>query len=192
VREKLVARLEDIPGVASVSLNLEDVEGICVRLDEDANEADVLERVRALLVAYGVRSQDHPILQVGHSRLFPSAALGIEVRVTPIKGGARIEVIGKKIRSFRVVPPTPMALAQGLSDAWCQVIGKIPIEITRLSLGANGILTVAATDGVLEREGTANVAGGWANALALSVGKALGVVGPDSDPEDARLAHTGW
>ena len=38
MREKLVERLQDIPGVASVSLNLEDVEsGIRVRLDEDAD-----------------------------------------------------------------------------------------------------------------------------------------------------------
>ncbi|HEY4606200.1 MAG TPA: hypothetical protein VIH55_01015, partial [Acidimicrobiia bacterium] len=91
MRAKLRARLEDIPGVASVSLDLEDIDsGIRVKLDDDADESEVLERVRELLVAYGVRSHDHPTLQVGQSRLGRVGVdFGVAVEVTPIKGGAR-------------------------------------------------------------------------------------------------------
>ncbi|MGH8913572.1 MAG: hypothetical protein ACRDZM_03555 [Acidimicrobiia bacterium] len=178
MREKLISRLEDIPGVASVSLDLDDVEsGIKVRLDGDADEPQVLERVRELLVAYGVRSHEHPTLQVGQSRFgYVGTDIGVGVEVTPIKGGARVEVVGPAIRSFRVVPPTPTAIAQGLSDAWCQVLGKIPLEITRVSVGEDGELRVVATDGEIERLGVSGMTYGRTYALALAVGKAIGVL----------------
>jgi copper chaperone CopZ len=52
MREKLVERLQDIPGVASVSLDIDEIDsGIKVKLDDDANEAEVLEAVRSLLAA---------------------------------------------------------------------------------------------------------------------------------------------
>lgn len=193
MREKLVERLQDIPGVASVSLNLEDVEsGIKVRLDEDADEAEVLEKVRALLVAYGVRSPDHPTLEIGNRLAQARAALGVDVRISPVKGGARVEVIGTAIRSFRLVPSTPMAIAQGLSDAWCQVLGRIPLEITRVALTDREELNVVATDGKQERTGRADVVDGWTMALPLAVGRAIGVVAPDSESGDAKMTHTDW
>lgn len=182
MRAKLRSRLEDIPGVASVSLDLEDVEsGIKVKLDDDADETEVLDRVRELLVAYGVRSQDHPTLQIGQSRFGQVGVdIGVAVEVTPIKGGARVEVIGRAVRSFRVVAPTPTAIAQGLSDAWCQVLGKIPLEITRVALGEDGSLRVTATDGETERVGQGDSEYGRTYALALAVGKAIGVLDADS------------
>ncbi len=190
---KLLERLQDIPGVAAVSFDLDDVEsGINVRLEPDANEVEVLERVKALLVAYGVRSHDDPDLRVGGSRLQPAGPLGVEVRITPIKGGARVEVIGKAIRSFRVVMPDPMSVAQGLADAWCQVIGKPPFEITRAKVRDDGVIEVAAVDGDFERVGRADTSQGWEPALGLAVGKAMGLIELNLDPEDADLAHAGW
>ncbi|MFZ0624893.1 MAG: hypothetical protein WAN34_00185 [Acidimicrobiia bacterium] len=190
---KLLERLQDIPGVAAVSFDLDDVEsGINVRLEPDANEVEVLERVKALLVAYGVRSHDDPDLRVGGSRLQPAGPLGVEVRITPIKGGARVEVIGKAIRSFRVVMPDPMSVAQGLADAWCQVIGKPPFEITRAKVRDDGVIEVAAVDGDFERVGRADTSQGWELALGLAVGKAIGLIELNLDPEDADLAHAGW
>ncbi|MGC2240211.1 MAG: hypothetical protein WA726_05195 [Acidimicrobiia bacterium] len=190
---KLLERLQDIPGVAAVSFDLDDVEsGINVRLEPDANEVEVLERVKALLVAYGVRSHDDPDLRVGGSRLQPAGPLGVEVRITPIKGGARVEVIGKAIRSFRVVMPDPMSVAQGLADAWCQVIGKPPFEITRAKVRDDGVIEVAAVDGDFERVGRADTSQGWELALGLAVGKAMGLIELNLDPEDADLAHAGW
>jgi hypothetical protein len=182
MRAKLRARLEDIPGVASVSLDLEDVDsGIKVKLEEDAIETEVLERVRELLVAYGVRSHDHPTLHIGQSRIGQLGVdIGVAVEITPVKGGVRVEVIGNAIRSFRIVPSTPSAIAQGLSDAWCQVLGKIPVEITRVSLGEADTLVVAASDGESEREGRGDLAFGRTYALAQAVGKAIGVLDAES------------
>jgi hypothetical protein len=192
MREKLVERLQDIPGVASVSLNLEDFEsGIKVRLDDDADETEVLEAVRALLVAYGVRSLENPTLEIGNRLSQARALLGVDVRIAPVKGGARVEVIGTAVRSFRLVPSTPMAIAQGLSDAWCQVLGRIPLEITRVTLSDEGALTVVATDGKQELAGHADIVDGWTMALPLAVGRAIGVVEP-SEPGEPRLTHTDW
>lgn len=190
---KLLERLQDIPGVAAVSFDLDDVEsGINVRLEPEANEVEVLERVKALLVAYGVRSHDEPDLRVGGNRLQPTGPLGVEVRITPIKGGARVEVIGKAIRSFRVVMPEPMSVAQGLADAWCQVIGRPPYEITRATVSDDGVVQVAAVDGDFERIGRADTSQGWELALGLAVGKAIGAIELNLDPKDADLAHAGW
>jgi hypothetical protein len=178
MRAKLRARLEDIPGVASVSLDLEDVDsGIRVKLSDDADEAEVLDRVRELLVAYGVRSHDHPSLQIGQSRIGRLGVnIGVAVDVTPVKGGVRIEVMGQAVRSSRVVPANPTAIAQGLSDAWCQVLGKIPVEITKVSLGDQDTLRVVASDGESERTGLGEMAFGRTYALAQAVGKAIGVL----------------
>jgi hypothetical protein len=193
VREKLVERLQDIPGVASVSLNLEDVEsGIRVRLDENADEAEVLERVRALLVAYGIRSPDQGSMEIGNRLAQARAALGVDVRISPVKGGARVEVIGTAIRSFRLVPSTPMAIAQGLSDAWCQVLGRIPLEVGKVSLSNEGVLSVVVTDGKDERVGSSDILDGWTMALSLAVGRAMGVVEADSTTNDEKLSHTDW
>ena len=193
MRDKLVERLQDIPGVASVSLNLEDEEsGIRVRLDDDADEAEVLERVRGLLVAYGVRSPDHPTLEIGNRLAQARAALGVDVRISPTNGEARVEVIGTAIRSFRLVPSTPLAIAQGLSDAWCQVLGRIPFEITRVTLSDGGVLSVAASDGKEETMGRSDIVDGWAMALPLAVGRAIGVIAADSEVGDAELTHTDW
>lgn len=193
MREKLVERLQDIPGVASVSLNLEDVEaGIRVRLDEDADEAEVLERVRALLVAYGVRSPEPGSMEIGNRLAQARAALGVDVRISQVKGGARVEVIGTAIRSFRLVPSTPMAIAQGLSDAWCQVLGRIPLEVTRVTLSDKGVLSVVATDGKQEVVGGADIVDGWTMAVSLAVGRAIGVVDADEAAGNENMPETDW
>lgn len=185
---KLVDRLQDIPGVAAVSVNLDDDGGgINVRLEPEADEAEVLERVRALLVAYSVRSQTFPPLRVGRTPLERQRGLGVDVKITPIKGGARVEVIGDSVRSFRVVPPDPTAIAQGLSDAWSQVLGRPPTEISNVSIDDRGHLVVTASVAGVERRGEADVAEGWAAALARGVGSAIGAVTGEVTMADADL-----
>ncbi|MEA1903362.1 MAG: hypothetical protein U9N56_07535 [Actinomycetota bacterium] len=178
----LASRLQDIPGVASVAVDLtESGGGINVRLDPGADEIEVMERVRALLVAYGVRSPNPPKLRVGQPvRRLDDEPLGVDIIITPLHNGARVEVITTNIRSFRVVSATPSAIAQGLSDAWCQVVGKIPMEIVSVSMGENGELTVIASNGKIDSSGSANVSDGWEEALARSVGKAIGILGQPS------------
>jgi hypothetical protein len=194
VSAKLVDRIQDIPGVAAVSLDLEDPEtgGINVRLEPDADEMEVLERVRALLVAYGVRSQSYPILRVGRTRMTGDRRLGVDIRITPIKGGARVEVVGNTVRSFRVVPPEPTVIAQGLADAWCQVLGRPPVEISRVSITNDKLLEVVAVDAPIERTGEAELAEGWTQALAIAVGEAIGVISKPNEAIDANLPNPAW
>jgi hypothetical protein len=187
MREKLVERLQDIPGVASVSLDIDEIEsGIRVRLDDDADETEVLEAVRALLVAYGVRAPDATNLEIGNRQAQARAALGVDVRITPVQGGARVEVIGTAVRSFRLVPSTPTAIAQGLTEAWSQVLGRVPLEITRVTLSEDGDLGVVATDGSTETSGHADIVDGWTFALPLAVGRAIGVLEPPEPPEQGK------
>ena len=190
----LMGRIQDIPGVAAVSLDLEDPEagGINVRLEPDADEMEVLERVRALLVAYGVRSQGYPALRVGRTRMTGDRRLGVDVRITPIKGGARVEVVGNTVRSFRVVPPEPILIAQGLADAWCQVLGRPPVEVSRVAVTDDKILEVVAIDAPIERTGEAELGEGWTRALAVAVGEAIGVVSKPDKAIDTNVPSPAW
>ncbi len=175
----LASRLQDIPGVESVAVDLtESGGGINVRLEPGADDVVVMERIRALLVAYGVRSPNPPKLRLGRPvRHLDDEAIDVDVKITPIKGGARVEVFAPKVRSFRVVAANPAAIAQGLSDAWCQVIPRIPVEIVSVDIDDGGMLRIVASDGEKETTGSADVSLGWEEALIRSVGRALGVVG---------------
>lgn len=184
VTPNLASRLQEIPGVASVAVDLTDSGGgINVRLEPGADEAVVMERLRTLLVAYGVRSPNPPKLRSGRpTKYLDDSPLGVDVTITPIKAGARVQVASTNVRSFRVVPATPEAIAQGLSDAWSQVVGKIPVEIVTVTISDEGELTVVASDGAHETSATSNVASGWEEALARAVGRAIGVVDSSASP----------
>jgi hypothetical protein len=192
MREKLVERLQDIPGVASVSLDIDEIDsGIKVKLDDNANEAEVLEAVRSLLAAYGVRAPEPSDLEIGNRQAQTRAALGVDVRITPVQGGARVEVIGTAVRSFRLVPSTPTAIAQGLTEAWSQVLGRVPLEVTRVTLSEDGDLGVVATDGTTETEGHADIVDGWTFALPLAVGRAIGAI-DHVDEQEQGNAEGDW
>jgi len=180
----LASRLGEIPGVASVVVDLDGFgRGIDVRLEPDADEAVVMERLRALLAAYGVKRDREPKITPGRSRA-PLSGVGVEISITPINSGARIEVATNTVKSFRIVAATPLAIAQGLSDAWCQVIGRVPVEMVGVSVDDKGFLTVTASDGEQESTGSAGVARGWIEALTEAVGAAL----DDSGQLDLRKA----
>lgn len=198
---KLMSRLQELPGIDSVTVDLTDTGGgINVRLEPGADEVQVMERLRELLVAYGIRSAD-PRVELGRSeRLTKRAAeraaeravsFGVDVVITPLRSGARVEVATKKVRSFRVVPADPRAIAQGLSDAWCQVIGRVPVEVFEVSVDDNGQLTVMTSDGETETLGSADVNTGWERALTQAIREAL--AGYDDSPNDVTPvpAHTG-
>lgn len=174
----LANRLEDIPGVASVTVDLtEDGGGINIKLIPGANEVEVMERLRTVLIAYGVRSSKPESVEGAFPEKSASLVpLGVRVRITPLESGARVEVEGKNVRSFRVVAANPRAIAQGVADAWCRVAGKIPVEIVDVSLGDRGELEVVASDGETETVGIADVGEGWESALARAVGRAIGMV----------------
>lgn len=176
----LASRLSDIPGVASVAIDLDGFgRGIDVRLEPGADEAVVMEKLRALLAAYGVRSERRPRPELGRSARTVSD-LGVDVTITPTEGGARIEVATGAVRSFRIVAADPMSVAQGLADVWCQVIGRLPIEIVSVEVGDDGSLTVVGYDGSQELRGSRTTESGWVDALTGAVGDVIGDAGrPD-------------
>lgn len=172
----LATRLEEIPGVATVVVDLtESGGGINVRLEPGADEDRVMERLRSLLVAYGVRSPGPPPIPEPDDD--PSAGLTesrrVDARITPIEAGARVEVSTKNVKSFRVVAATPSAIAQGLTDAWCQVIGRVPVEVTGISSGESGHLQLSITDGERDVAVSASLDDGWEAALTTAVRRAL-------------------
>lgn len=181
MKSTLVDRLGDIPGVASVVVDLEGFgRGIDVRLEPGADEAVVMEKLRALLAAYGVRKGRKTM---GVDPAEPTGSLSdgdVKVMITPMDNGARIEVATSTVKSFRVVAATPLSLAQGLADAWCQVIGRVPVEILGVQVDDQGRLVVTASDGDQEGSGAADTEGGWLEALIGAVSAALeDVVGFD-------------
>ena len=101
-----------------------------------------------------------------------------------MKSGARIEAATKSVKSFRVVAATPLAVAQGLADAWCQVIGRVPIEIVSVTVGEDRQLVVKAVDGEHEAVGGADIDQGWVDALSRAVAGVLG----DDPASDVRRA----
>jgi len=173
----LAHRLEDIPGVESVVVDLsDDGGGINIRLVPGADENEVMERLRTVLISYGVRSaRPLPAATLPERRNVEMAPLGVRVRITPLERGARVEVESKSVRSFRVVAADRHAIAQGLADAWSQVVGRIPTELVSVGV-RGGVIEVVARDGDRETIGTAEVGEGWQHALALAVGRAIGTV----------------
>lgn len=171
----LMTRLQNLPGIESVTVDLTDSGGgINVRLEPGADETKVMEELRELLAAYGIRSAD-PKVELGRSARATERTMsfGVDVVITPLKTGARVEVATNKVKSFRVVPANPRAIAQGLSDAWCQVIGRVPVEVVEVSVSDSGQLTVVTAEGETETVGTGDVAAGWERALTEAVGEAL-------------------
>ena len=95
---------------------------------------------------------------------------------------------GSTVRSFRVVPPDPTAIAQGLADAWCQVLGRPPVEISRVSVTDEGTSCKwwRSTPGSSE-PGEGDLAEGWTQALAIAVGEAIGVISKPDEVIDTNV-----
>ena len=179
----LASRIEDIPGVAGVTVDLtESGGGINVRLSPGADESAVMEKVRGLLAAYGTKPSPKSTRIVAGKASFEPEGLGVDLRITPIQGGARVEVATPNVKSFRIVAANPTAIAQGVADAWSQVTGRVPVEISSARLDEDGRLEVVASDGVAQRRGSSNVSLGWERALGRAVGEAIGAIGRDRTP----------
>lgn len=197
MKASLTARLQDIPGVAQVVVDLDETSGgIHVKLQPGADEDAVLEKMRGLLVAYGLRPREGRSDTVGRQQpqetapeaVFESSTgpaddddLGVDVTITPIVGGARVEVAGEKVRSFRVVKPTPLAIVHGVAEAWCQVVGRAPFNVTGVTLD-DGDLVVSVRDGEVETTGRAAVSEGWSDAIPRAVGLAGDLIGAVPPP----------
>jgi hypothetical protein len=78
-----------------------------------------------------------------------------------------------------------MAIAQGMADAWCQVVGRVPLEIVSVTRDSDGRLTVTATDGQTQTSGTTHAPANLEEGLAQAVGGALRVTLAAGDPSVA-------
>ncbi len=180
----LATRIQDIPGVAEVVIDADgNGRGIDVRLEPGANEADVLAEMRRLLATYGLRRDLEPDVMVGRRRS-QETSQNVVVKVTPVGSGARIEVANAIVRSFRMVAADPFSVAQGLADAWCQVVGREPVQVQQLHI-AEDELALTIRDGDEEKSAGHSYHGSWHEAL---VGAVAEVLSDDGAPGIRRVA----
>ncbi|HJR87231.1 MAG TPA: hypothetical protein VJ930_06195 [Acidimicrobiia bacterium] len=161
-------RLENLEGVASIQLELADtgLSGIRVTLSEGADEAMVLERIRAMLVTYGLRAPD----QVTGSRAEADDDSSDLVAVLSQEGDRlRVEVRGQGETVSAIVDPSPLSAARAVAAARAQLRGEPAPEVMWIGLdqiGAFSVLTIlTAQPDEKVSVGSAVVEGDWAQAL---------------------------
>jgi hypothetical protein len=169
-------RLESLEGVASIELELGDegLAGIRVTLTEGADEAELLESIRSLLVAYGVRSEPQP----ADGASIKAADMGETITTIEPEGDLlRIQVGRGGRRASRTVPPEPLAAAQAVADARAELEGRLPARVLWMGLdriGAWRVLTVlSGREGAEPEVGAAVVSKGWEEAVGKAVGRSL-------------------
>jgi hypothetical protein len=171
-------RLENLEGVASIHLELAEtgLSGIRVALDEGADETTVLERIRSLLVTYGLRTPT-PVSASAPDNHQVDLTGDISVRISPEGEGMRIEVSSEGETVIKLVEATPFAAAQAVAEGRSRLKGKPVPKVLWIGLDAIGdfrILTVLVKgDGHPPTVGSAVVGAGWAEALDLAVARAL-------------------
>lgn len=171
-------RLENLEGVASIHLELAEtgLSGIRVTLIEGADEAHVLEKIRSMLVTYGLRSPGR--LEADTLKSEPQSAKTdhIETSITPEGDGMRVEVRGEGRSVVRLVDATPLAAAVAVAEGRAILEGKSTPQVLWIGLDIIGdwkILTVLIKDdGEAAKVGSAVVISGWAEALDEAVAKA--------------------
>lgn len=169
-------RLEGVDGVRGIELELgeDGLSGIKVKLSEGADEAIVLERVRSLLVTYGFRHTQPPAPEPAAPN-FRAAATW--TRLQADKGGMLVEVGRGDNSVTRVVDADPVAAAQAVVSARCELDGLDEPKVLWMGLDRIGewrVLTVLLRfDDEPPTAGSAVVVSGWADALGEAVGRAL-------------------
>ncbi len=160
-------RLENLEGVASIQLELADtgLSGIRVTLSEGADEAMVLERIRAMLVTYGLRAPD----QVTGTRAEADDPSDLVAVLSQEGDRLRVEVRGQGETVSAIVDPSPLSAARAVAAARAQLRGQPAPEVMWIGLDQIGsfsvltILTAQPDENV--SVGSAVVEGDWAQAL---------------------------
>jgi hypothetical protein len=171
-------RLENLEGVASIHLELAEtgLSGIRVTLMEGADEAHVLEKIRSMLVTYGLRSPGRLEADTLKSVTEAAKTDHIETSISPEGDGMRVEVRGEGRSVVRLVDATPLAAAVAVAEGRAILEGKSTPQVLWIGLDIIGdwkILTVLVkSDGETARVGSAVVTSGWAEALDEAVAKA--------------------
>ena len=170
-------RLENLEGVASIHLELADtgLSGIRVALDEGADESTVLERIRSLLVTYGLRTPTPVSTAPPPNHSDPSRE--ISTRISPEGDGMKVEITAEGETIVKLVEATPFAAAQAVAEGRSHLTGRPVPQVLWIGLDAIGdhrILTVLMKgDDDPPTVGSAVVTDGWAEALDRAVARAL-------------------
>jgi len=170
-------RLENLEGVASIHLELAEtgLSGIRVALDEGADESTVLERIRSLLVTYGLRSPTPVSTAPPANHL--DALRQISTRISPEGDGMKVEVTAEGETVVKLVEATPFAAAQAVAEGRSHLIGRPVPKVLWIGLdviGDHRILTVLMKgESDPPTVGSAVVTEGWAEALDRAVARAL-------------------
>ena len=140
-------RLENLEGVASIHLELAEtgLSGIRVTLIEGADEAHVLEKIRSMLVTYGLRSPGRLEADTLKSESEAAKADHIETFITPEGDGMRVEVRGEGRSVVRLVDATPLAAAVAVAEGRAILEGRSTPQVLWIGLDIIGdwkILTV--------------------------------------------------
>ncbi|HEY5684516.1 MAG TPA: hypothetical protein VIY70_04005 [Acidimicrobiia bacterium] len=119
----LERRLRGVAGVADLTIELGDggLDGIRVRIDEGSDEAEVLENIRRILVAYGLRSRKHsaepsaglPVL--GEQPKVGSAEPWARVR--PTADGLAVEIANSTHSVLEAGERSPIGAAEAMVRA---------------------------------------------------------------------------
>ncbi|HJU51190.1 MAG TPA: hypothetical protein VJ815_02540 [Acidimicrobiia bacterium] len=160
-------RLENLEGVASIQLELADtgLSGIRVTLSEGADEAMVLERIRAMLVTYGLRAPE----QVTGNRAETEDESELVAVLSQEGDRLRVEVRGQGETVSAIVDPSPLSAARAVAAARAQLRGEPAPEVMWIGLdqiGAFSVLTIlTAQPDEKVSAGSVVVEGDWAQAL---------------------------
>ena len=169
-------RLENLEGVASIHLELAEtgLSGIRVTLTDGADEAHVLEKIRSMLVTYGLRTPGRVegISKAGTADVND----GIHTIITPEGDGMKVEVRGQGQSVVRLVEATPLAAGIAVAEGRAILEGRPVPQVLWIGLDLIGdwrILTILLQDdGVAPQVGSAVVVSGWAEALDEAIAKA--------------------
>jgi hypothetical protein len=164
-------RLENLEGVAGIQLELGEtgLSGIRVTLVEGSDEGEVLERIRAMLITYGLRSPGPVTATTPEGKNDR-----IRIAIDPDGDGMRVEVSAGGKSVVRLVDASPLAAARAVAEGRAIINARPAPEILWIGLDAIGdykILTVLAKAGEKARVGSSLVDEGWAEALDEAVSK---------------------
>lgn len=182
-------RLRKVQGVADITVELGEVglESIRVRIDEGTDEAAVLDEIRRILVAYGLRSRK---TETSVSKAADPGALGdveapLRPRITvgPRGDGLYVRLTEGERIVERMGERSPIGVAQAMVQAvaeWRSVGAPSRIAVALDELDSTPVVTMLA-----RREGrTAVAAASCAVSLAGGIYQAASGVLAGLDPLD--------
>ena len=155
-------RLRKVSGVADITVELGEVglESIRVRIDEGTDEAAVLDEIRRILVAYGLRSRktEAPATDAADPAALGDAEAPLRPRITvgPRGDGLYVRLTEGERIIERMGERSPIGVAQAMIQAvaeWRSVGSPSRIAVALDELDTTPVVTMLA-----RREGRTSVA----------------------------------